>query len=145
MIGEKIKNLADNAKKTREQMAVMLGISVPTLHRIYKSDNVDTNILKIVANNFDIPVSYFFEDIKNIDTHIQNNLPSKTEKPDNAIIEELRSTIEKANHYIERLERSEAFLQDLVKNSFQTLSNQIADLKKHNGVENVRGERALNC
>lgn len=46
MIGDKIKRLAEGANLTREDMASKLGISKPTLDRLYLSDVTDTEKLK---------------------------------------------------------------------------------------------------
>lgn len=102
MIGEKIKTLAEKANKSREQMAVLLDISLPTLHRIYKSDNVDSNVLKKVAKTFDVSISYFFDDSKNIDTIVKNNETKQSLAGE--ITEELRSKMEMMSRYISSLE-----------------------------------------
>lgn len=142
-IKEKIELLIHDRGVSKKILIEGVGMTRQGFDVMIAKNTITVDKLQIIANLLSVDVSYFFND-KQID------LPSKIEKPDNAVIEELRSTIEKANHYITSLEKDKDFLQDLVKSSFQGLANgfqklssEIADLKKHSSTENLGGKKVL--
>lgn len=124
MIGEKIKKLAENANLTREDMASKLGISKPTLDRLYLSDVIDTEKLKKLCQIFDKPMSYWFDDYQEVvskkEVQIKND--------DSAMVEELKATNEFLKEELQ-------YFKDLVKQQFQMLNNKLDKMGKHNGVE----------
>lgn len=123
MIGAKIKELADKANKSREEMSVLLGISVPTLHRIYNSDDVDTKILKKLCQNFNVSMSFFLNDNEKIDTPILEKEIEKKDTFSNSVVEELRATIEK-------LEQDKVFLQEMVRQQMALIQSQMAKINE---------------
>ena len=88
MIGKKIKNLIDSSPKTQIEISEMLGISRPTLQRLFERENVDTKILFSLCEKFDVDMSYFFDDIEISKKNESNTQNSVLEKKYEAVLQE---------------------------------------------------------
>jgi transcriptional regulator with XRE-family HTH domain len=134
MVGEKIKQLLDNqVVMTRHEVAEKMGMSENNLYKLYKKTTVNSKYLQELCKIFNIDMSYFFnEEIISPEkiTVTPNTIKKDTVNNDSSLIEELRATIDKASHYIARLEKNEEFLQDLVKQQFQMLNTKLDKLGK---------------
>ncbi|MBQ8335805.1 MAG: helix-turn-helix transcriptional regulator, partial [Tidjanibacter sp.] len=66
MVGKKIKELAEREKMTATKLASLLGVTRPAVSAIYEKEDVSTAIVKQCAKIFGVPISYFFDEIKDV-------------------------------------------------------------------------------
>ncbi|MEG2495281.1 MAG: helix-turn-helix transcriptional regulator, partial [Mucinivorans sp.] len=93
-IGLKIKELAEQRKVDAVWIAKRLGKTKQAVYDIFSKEDVNTSILKELANAFGVPVSYFFdeEDIHNNSQRIEgdNNVVVGRDNNGNGNIERLQ-------------------------------------------------------
>ena len=61
-IGKKIKELAEKKRLTAPKLGKALGITKQAIYDLYEKEDVNTKLLKQVADELGVPVSIFFEE-----------------------------------------------------------------------------------
>jgi len=70
----KIKVLLTKNKKKKKKLAVSIKISARTIHNIFSTNESNTKILKNIADYYNVPISYFFEEMDFNSATVQKNL-----------------------------------------------------------------------
>lgn len=61
IVGEKIKKLIELSGKSVKEVADEIGMTNQNLYKILKKDSVESQLLTLFANKFDVPITYFFD------------------------------------------------------------------------------------
>lgn len=61
-IGKKIKELAENKKLTAPKLGKALGITKQAIYDLYDKEDVNTKLLKQIADELGVPISIFFDE-----------------------------------------------------------------------------------
>ncbi len=64
IVGEKVRDLLLKNGKNAEFLANELGVVVGTIYGMYKKDGIDSKHLQKIAELFNVPITYFFEDVE---------------------------------------------------------------------------------
>lgn len=62
-IGNEIDKIIKDQKLKQKDVANMLGMTAVNLSKILKKSTIDANLLEKIAKTFNLPISYFFDDI----------------------------------------------------------------------------------
>ena len=63
----KIKRLIDDKNLTIKGFAKKIGISEPGIHNMFRSYDMKVSTLQKIADYFEVPITYFFDDDDSID------------------------------------------------------------------------------
>jgi len=58
----RIKKLIDGRKLTIRDFAGKIGVSEPGIHNMFRSQDMKVSTLQKIADFFEVPVTYFFDD-----------------------------------------------------------------------------------
>jgi len=80
LIGQKVKKLRFQAKKTQREIAELLGISIPALSKI-EADITDVNTYRVMqfATLFEVHPSWFFIDEREADAQLSERRELESE------------------------------------------------------------------
>ena len=59
----RIRKLIENNNLTIREFAEKIGVSEPGIHNMFRSNDMKVSTLQKIADYFDVPVTYFFDDI----------------------------------------------------------------------------------
>ena len=59
----RIRRLIDNKKITIREFAEKIGVSEPGIHNMFRTHDMKVSTLQKIADYFDVPITYFFDDI----------------------------------------------------------------------------------
>ena len=59
----RIRKLIDNKKITIREFAEKIGVSEPGIHNMFRTNDMKVSTLQKIADYFDVPITYFFDDI----------------------------------------------------------------------------------
>jgi len=59
----RIRNLLDDKKLTIREFAEKIGMSEPGIHNMFRSHDMKVSTLQKIADYFDVPITYFFDDL----------------------------------------------------------------------------------
>jgi len=59
----RIRNLIDDKKITIREFAEKIGVSEPGIHNMFRANDMKVSTLQKIADYFDVPITYFFDDI----------------------------------------------------------------------------------
>jgi len=63
----KIRRLIDDNNLTIKRFAKKIGVSEPGIHNMFRSHDMKVSTLQKIADYFEVPVTYFFDDDDSID------------------------------------------------------------------------------
>lgn len=133
LLKEKVKELRPNL----DLFAAALGMTRQNLYNVYGRSQIDFITLEKACEYLKIDEALFDQKT--------NKLKKDVNTSDKSIsieaYEEIKATLEKVEKEKDRLYN----LLENMSNNYSGLLKQFESLKKHSGVENLRGERALNC
>ena len=59
----RIRKLIDDRKLTIREFAEKIGVSEPGIHNMFRTHDMKVSTLQKIADYFDVPITYFFDDI----------------------------------------------------------------------------------
>jgi len=59
----RIRKLIDDKKLTIREFAEKIGVSEPGIHNMFRTHDMKVSTLQKIADYFDVPITYFFDDI----------------------------------------------------------------------------------
>jgi len=59
----RIRKLIDDKKITIREFAEKIGVSEPGIHNMFRTNDMKVSTLQKIADYFDVPITYFFDDI----------------------------------------------------------------------------------
>ena len=59
----RIRKLIDNNNLTIREFAEKIGVSEPGIHNMFRTNDMKVSTLQKIADYFDVPITYFFDDI----------------------------------------------------------------------------------
>jgi len=59
----RVRKLIDNKKITVREFAEKIGVSEPGIHNMFRTNDMKVSTLQKIADYFDVPITYFFDDI----------------------------------------------------------------------------------
>lgn len=67
-IEKKVRYLLVSKKITLEKLCENMDMSKQNLYHIFKKNDISVSYLEKISNIFNVPITYFFDDIENIDS-----------------------------------------------------------------------------
>lgn len=71
-IGKKVRKLTESKKLTAPKLGKALGITKQAIYDLYEKEDVNTKLLKQIAEELGVPISIFFDEDNKIDIQEQN-------------------------------------------------------------------------
>lgn len=111
-IGLKIRELADKKNITLADLAKRIGKTKQAVYEMVEKEDINTSILRKLSSEFNIPISYFFEEGETsmqivADNHSQavgiGNITQSSERVENSLLEERVKHLEELLAEKERL------------------------------------------
>jgi len=132
---KRIKILITKNNETIEKLAANINISARTIHNIFKTNESKTEILKKIAEYYNIDMNYFFEDVEYNNNGNFTNSESQKNTIKNGINGNNNIVIQKDNEIINLLKKENTRLEKEVLNLNKLvvkLRNYIKKLKRDN-------------
>lgn len=98
-VGKKIRELVKGKKLSNEEFAKIVGRHHKYVYKIFKQENINTELLQVIAAYFGVGMSYFFDEDNQVNESSEQYGLSIQEK----YIKSLEREIERLNKELEEL------------------------------------------